>query len=427
MEHTIEDLEQGEKMITIIVSVSELQSYLDKASISLSEQKNIEGFRPGKAPRELVEKKFGAMAVLEQALDDIVNFSYSEVLKEEKLITIGPPKVDIKKITPGADLEYTAQVILLPVVTLGDVEKVKIPEPVIEIKDKDVEPVLNDLQKMRVKEHLVSRQSKIGDKVEIDFDVKLDGVVIEGGNGKKYPLVLGDGAFIPGFEEKIVGMKNGELKKFKLKFPDNYKADLKGKEADFEVKLLSVFERQFPDINDDLAKQAGDYSTLADLKKQIKSNLEIDSKAKADQEWEVKILEKIVAISIFSDIPEVLISNENHRMMHELEENLSVQNIKLDEYLNRIGKIKENLATEWRDAALKRVKTALVARQLAEQEKIVVSKEEIETEKNKMLVSYKDKPQIKDNINSKEFYDYLFHTLTNRKVVDYLKDKIKDN
>ncbi len=424
MKYTIADLEQGEKLITVIVPVAELQPYLDKASVSLSEQKNIAGFRPGKAPREVVEKIFGAMAVLEKAADSIVNFSYAKVLKEEGLITIGPPQVEIKKIVAGTDLEYTARITLLPVVTLGDIEKIKVPKPVVEIKDKDVKLVLTDLQKMRAKEVLVNRQAEIGDKVEIDFDVKLDGVVIEGGQGRKYQLVLGDNTFIPGFEDQIIGLASEAVKKFKLKFPDNYKADLKDKEADFEVKLLSVWQRQLPTIDDDLAKQAGDYQTLADLKKQIKSNLEIDFQAKADQEWEVKILEELVAISSFSHIPKVLIDNETKRMMHELEDNLGKQSLKIDEYLARIGKSKEDLEVDWREAAVKRVKTALVARQLADSKKIKVSKEEIQKEKQKMLDSYKDKPQIRDNIESQDFHDYLWHTLTNRKVIDYLKERM---
>lgn len=426
MKYLITDSGPGEKLITVTVPVVELEPYLDKASKSLTEQKDIDGWRRGKAPRPVVEKKFGTMAVLERAVDDIVNTTYYQILKADEILTIGSPQIDFKKIVPGNDLEYTAKITLIPKVEIGDIEKIKVTKPEVNVEDKDVDAVVEDLQKMRAKEVVVDREAKKGDKVEIDFAVKIDGVIIEEGAGKKYPLILGDGMFIPGFEEKVVGMKRGETKMFKLTFPDDYKAELKGQEADFEVKRLSVFGRQLPDINDDLARQAGDYKTLADLKKQIRSNLEIDSKARTEQEWEVKILEKLIEKSSFSPIPAVLIDNEIHRMMHELEDNLSQQGIKVDQYLARLGKTKKDLATEWQETAQARVKTALLARQLANDKKIEASEQEIEKEKQKMLAAYQDKPQIKTSIESQDFHDYLFHSLTNRRVIDYLKKKVGD-
>ncbi len=420
------DLEQGEKLLTITIFVDEQQDYLNRAAKILSEQKPIDGFRPGKASREVVEKAHGAMAVLEKAIDEIITNTYYQALKQEKILSIGQPKIEIKKMVPDNDIEYTAQVALLPEVTVGDVNKVKVNRSEVKIEDKEINQIIKDLQKMRVKEQLVSRAVKSGDKVEIDFEVKIDNVVIEGGSAKKYPLVIGDKMFIPGFEENVVGMKKDETKKFKLKMPADYKPDLAGKEADFEVKLLSVFERILPKIDDELAKQAGNYKNLGELKEQVKKNLQTDKTAKADQKFEVEILEKLMELSEISQIPKVLIDNEKRKMKHELEENLSGQGINLKQYLDRINKTEEDLHKEWDQPAIKRVKTALIARKFAEDNKVEASQKEVEQEIEKMKEQHKGQPEVEENLKSDSFKDYIFHTLTNRKVIDLLKEKVSD-
>lgn len=425
MDYTIQDNGQGVKKITVNLSAKYIDPFLKKAARRLSKKNNIPGFRPGQAPREIVEKKFGSMALLENAVDDILTQSYYDILQKEKLLVIGKPKIELKKMMPGEIFEYTAEVSLLPEVSLGDISKLTVKVPEVEVSEQEVEDVLLDLRKMRAQEQKTDKAAKMGDKVIIDFEVKIDGVVIEGGQGKDYPLILGDKVFIPGFEEKLIGRKPQEKVEFKLNFPHDYKADLAGKKADFLVFIKEVYERILPDISDDLLKQMGNYKNITELKEQIKKNLLLDKQQKADQKLEIDLFEQLINISSFKDIPELLIDNELHRMKHELEDSLQSQGLSYTDYLQRLGKKEEDLNKDWRPAAIKRVKTALVARKVSEENNIFASQEEIDQEIKTMEKSYQNQPEIIKNINSKDFREYLFHTLTNRKVIAFLKNKVK--
>ncbi len=428
MQIDIKDGLQGKKIITIKVDTQQQQPFLDKAAAKLSLQKPVAGFRPGKAPREVVEKKYGAMAVLEKAVDDIITQTYYQTIKEQGLTVVGRPEIEIKKLAPGEDFEYTATVVLLPQVKLGDLNKVsKIVPPAIEVNEQEIEEVLKDLQKMRATEKPVEREVKQGDKVEIDFTIKDNDVEVEGGSGKKYPLILGEKMFIPGFEENILGMKKGEEKTFSLSMPKGMPHGLGGKRVEVDLKVVGVYERVFPPLDDNLAKQAGNYKNLAELKEQIKKNLLLDKQSQAEKKLEMEMLEKVVEVSEFGEIPEALIEQELHKMMHELEDDLRQQNITLDDYLARVGKKKEDLHKDWRDLAIKRIKTALVARQIAVENNIQASQEEVEQELETLQAVYQNNQPLLDQLKSAEFKDYLAHTIANRKVITYLKKTLVDD
>lgn len=424
MDYTIQDNGPSVKIISVNLSAKFIDPFLNKAAKRLSEKNNIAGFRPGQAPREIVEKKLGNMALLENAVDDILTQSYYEIIKKEKLLVVGKPKIELKKMVPNESFEYTAEISLLPEVNLGDVNKLNIKTEKVEVNDKEIDEVISDLRKMRAQEQKTDQAAKIGDKTIIDFTVKIAGIVIEGGQGKDYPLILGDKVFIPGFEEKLVGKKAQEKVEFKLNFPADYKADLASKEADFFVEIKEVYKRVLPEIDENLLKQLGNYQSIVELKEQIKQNLLLDKQQKADQKFEVKLLEQLIDLSTFSDLPELLIDNELHRMKHELEDSLQSQGLTLADYLQRLGKQEDELNKEWREAAIKRVKTALVARKFAEENKISASQEEIDQEIITMEKTYQNQPEIIKNINTNDFREYLFHTLTNRKVISFLKEKI---
>ncbi len=428
MQVDIKDGQQGKKIITIKVDAQQQQPFLNKAAAKLSLQKPVAGFRPGKAPREVVEKKYGAMAVLEKAVDDIITQTYYQTIKEQGLTVVGRPEIEIKKLAPGEEFEYTATVVLLPQVKLGDFSRVgKIIPPVIEVSEQEIEEVLKDLQKMRATEKPVEREVKQGDKVEIDFTIKDNGVEVEGGSGKKYPLILGEKMFIPGFEENILGMKKGEEKTFSLSMPAGMPHGLGGKRVEVNLKVVGVYERVFPSIDDNLARQAGNYKNLAELKEQIKKNLLLDKQSQAEKKLEMEMLEKVVAVSEFDDIPEALIEQELHKMMHELEDDLRQQNITLDDYLARVGKKKEDLRKDWHDLAIKRIKTALVARQIAVENNIQASQEEVEQELKTLQAVYQNNQPVQEQLKSAEFKDYLAHTIANRKVITYLKKTLVDD
>jgi trigger factor len=364
---------------------------------------------------------------MEAVLDEIIGFTYWEALKTLKLLVVGKPRIEIKKVVPGELLEYTAEISILPTIVLCQIANIKIIPEVATVSKEEIEKVILDIRKMRSLEKKVERAAKLGDKIIINFEVKVDKVIIEGGTGKDYPLVLGDKMFIPGFEEKLVGIKIGSEQVFTLNFPTDYKPDLAGKLAEFTVKIKEIWQRDLPELNQDFLNQLGDYKDVTQLEQQIRENLFQEKQQKLDQKFEIAILDELVALSNFGEIPQVLIENELHRMMHELEDSVANQGLKLEQYLQQINKTKEDLHKDWRETAEKRVRTALVARQLATEQTIEASSEEIEKEKQELLADYQDKPEIKQNIQSPDFREYLFHTITNRKVVKFLKEKVIEN
>jgi len=414
---------KGEIELTITIPFSEQKKILENTAKKISGKKPVKGFRPGKAPYEAMEKAFGGEVILNESLEELLSVSYYQVLQDEKITAIGSPQINIVKQAYGNDLVYKAIVSLLPKVELGNVEEIKIKRKAVNIPDAEIDKALDDLRKIRAEEKEVDREAKKGDLVEIDFTTTLGGVAIEGGQATKYPLVLGDKQMIPGFEEKVEGMKKGDEKKFKLKFPQDYKKDLADKEAEFTVRLLTVKERKLPELNDEFAKSLGQNS-LADLKKILKQNVEDDAKQKEEQRLEVEMLQAVVKKSKFGPIPQSLIDNEIHRIKHELEDDLQMRGIKYSDYLEHLGKTEKEFTKEFTPKAEERVKTALVSRELALQKNIKASAEEISKELELAKAQYKNNPEVLKNLERDDYKEYIANVLTNRKVIKWLKDKV---
>lgn len=427
MKSEVKNLLKSQIEITIEVSPEEMKPFLEKAAIKLSKEAKIEGFRPGKAPYEIVKQKVGEMNIIQEALDDIISKTYHDTLEQNKLVTIGQPKIDIEKLAPGNPLVYKATAAILPKVKIGDWKNIKLSRQPIKIDNKKEEKVIADIQKMRAKETLIERSAKQGDKLEIDFEVFRDKVPIENGNQKKYPITIGEGRFIPGFEEQLVGMKAGDEKEFELKFPEEYHAkNMAGKPALFKVKCNSVFEVEMPKLDDEFIKavSGGQAQNLEALKKSIRDNLEQEEKTKQEQRLEIEMLDKIVEISEFEDIPDVLIENELHKMMHELEAGISQQGFKFEDYLKTLKKTKEDLEKEFKPQAKKRVKTAIISREIYQEQKIEVRPDEVEKEVEMIMKNYPSNPEVAKQLESETYKDYLKNVIGNRKVIDFLKKEI---
>jgi trigger factor len=420
-------LPKSQVEIIVELAVEELNPYLEKAAIKISEEIKIDGFRPGKAPYDVIKQKVGEMAILQEATDDIISQTYLGALKENNLNTVGQPQIALDKIAPGNPFIYKATVSLLPTVKIGDYSQLRLKRKKINIESEQVNKVVGDIVKMRAKEKLVERAAQVGDRLEVDFEVLIDKVAIEHGNQKKYPITIGEGRFIPGFEEQLVGLKANEEKFFELKFPENYyQKNLAGKNAEFKVKCLAVFEVELPEVNDSFAQEisAGSFKNLAELTENIKKNLEQEEKYKQEQRLELEILEKLVELSDFEEIPEALIHNEIHKMLHELEDSISQQGFKFNDYLQSINKTAEDLEKEFAPQAEQRVKTAIISREIYQEQKMEVRPDEVEKEVEGLLKNYAGNPEAKKQLESETYKDYLKNILGNRKVLEYLKGKI---
>jgi trigger factor len=410
----------SEVELKIEINFTEYQPYLDKAAKRLSDNLKIEGFRPGKAPFFVVEQKVGLMKIYEEALDDVISFFYWQAVVREKLDTVGQPKIDLEKLAPGNPIVFKATAALMPEVKLADYKSVKVKRNEVKIEDQELERAIQDLRKMQVKETLEDKAVETGDRVEVDFTVSLDRVVIENGVGKKYPLVIGSNNMIPGFEKEIISLKANQEKEFELTFPKEYQDKMvAGKKCEFKVKVLAVYKQELPEVNDEWAKAFG-AKDLADLKGNISKNYLIEKKNHEEQRVEMELLSKVTTKSEFTEIPEFLIENEAHRMVHEFGDSISYQGINFDDYLKSIKKDHEELEKEFRPKAEERVRTSLVIKQIAEQEKIEVTELEVEAEVNR-IVSQLDSEEAKNNTKSDGYKQYVRNVIRNQKVIEMLK------
>ncbi len=421
----IKKLPKSQIEILLAVPAPELEKFLDMAAEELSKEIKIDGFRPGKAPRNIVEQKLGSEKVLAHGAEKAVRKSYVDSITKNKIEAIGEPKITITKIAPGNDLEFKVVVSVMPEITLGnhrkDVKNIK-KEKRVGVSEKDVDSELNNLARSRAKLITVNRPARVGDRVEIDFEAQIEGKTIEGGVSKNHPLTIGENYFIPGFEDKLIGMKEGEEKTFELPFPSDYhKKELAGKPATFKVRISLVQQKELPKIDDEFAKNLGKFENLEKLKANLKEGMEAEKEKKNQEKWRTEAIEEIVKSSQM-EIPDILVNGELDKMMVEFEQNIAQMGMAMETYLSNLKKSKEDLQKDWQEPAAKRVKAALVLREIAEAESITVESQEIEEEMNKVIAYYKNMGSLEKNIDMERLYNYTKGVLLNEKVFQLLEN-----
>jgi len=326
---------------------------------------------------------------------------------------------------PGNPLIYIAKVSLLPKVKLGEWQGKEIKKRAIKVEKDEIEKTIKQLKEMNVKETIADKKIEKGDKAEVDFEVSIAKVVIEGGKNTKYPVIIGEGRMIPGFEDKIIGLKANAETEFELKFPDKYfQKTLAGKKADFKVKIINVYQREIPESNDAFAKGMG-FEGMDKLNKQLEKNIKKDKENKEQQRWEKEMIESIVKKSKVDDLPESLIHNETHKMIHELEHSIQHQGMDMAGYLKSIKKTKADLEKDFKPQAEQRIKAALVLRQISQEENIKIDDKEIDEYISKEKEMYKDNKEALKNLNDPNYRIHIMNILANKKVIEFIKSKIK--
>ncbi len=419
--YDLKKLPKNEVAIKVTIPFTDLKPFEEKTAKNISQSTKIEGFRPGKASIDIVKQKVGEQKFLEETGALAIEASYMEIAKKEKLEPLSSPHIEFEKLATGNDFIYTATIPIMPEVKVGEWKSIKIKEQSIEIKEEDIKKALKELQESRAKETLEEKAIAQGDKAELDFDVFRDNVPIENGAQKKYPLVIGSGHFIPGFEEELIGLKAGDKKEFELKFPDEYhNKGLAGKPAKFKVKILGVYKREIPELNEEFAKSLGQES-MNKINEQIKQNMEHEQHHKEEDKCERELLEKLIEKSEFSDIPDILITAETNKMIQELESNLQQQGVPFEDYLKSLNKTIEQLKLDFVPQAQKRTKSALIMRQIFFDEKIEISDADIDQELEKMKQMYQTNTDVAKNFETPEYRDYMKNMLGNKKIMDLLK------
>jgi len=419
------NLPKSELEIVVTVEVQELKPYLDKAIKKISQETNIPGFRKGHVPYDILKKNVGEASIYEEAAYDAVNKILAEIITKDKIDFVGQPKVDFEKIAPGNPLIFKAIIALMPSVKLGNYKELKAKKKPVVIDEKKVEQTFLDLRKMRAQEKLVDRETKKGDKVQLDFTIKLAGIIIEGGQAQNFDLVLGEGKFIPGFEEQVVGLKKDAMKDFKITFPQDYfEKKLAGRQCDVSVKINAVYEMTVPELNDEMA-QSFNFKDKKELAEKIRDNIKHELEQKENERLELEIIEEIIKQSEFGAFSDVLISAETEKMWHELTHSVEDAGGKIEDYLKHIKKTAEDIKKEWQPQAEKRIKAALIAKTVAVAEKISIDEKEVEEELKKMLAAYEKMPEMKQQFNSQAYKSYLVNLLMNKKTFKRLTSFIK--
>lgn len=423
----VEKLPGSKVKLSFTVTPTDAQPYLDEAVKALSEAKPIPGFRPGKATYADMVRAVGEMKIWETALERIVRASYLKAIMSEDLDTVGSPEIQIEKLAPGQDVVFTAIAPIAPTVTkLGSYDKPIADYNAREVGDADVNQALTDLQRMQRKEVRAEAGAAATkeDLVVIDMDMHRDNVALEGGTARDYRIYMNEDHYIPGFAEKLLGIKEGEERKFTLKFPDgHYQKHLSGQDIDFTTKAKSIFRLEVPALDEAFAKSLGQPS-MDELKALIKTNLSEEEADRSRQKCEIEMLEKLVDASSFTDIPELLAQEEVRKMLRELEHSVEERGMKMEDYLTSLKKTKDALNLEFLPQAIRRIKTATLIKEIAKRENITVDEKELDHELDHILESVNPKEtQTRERIASPEYREYVAILLRNQKTLELLKTR----
>ena len=427
MKTQIKDLPKSQKEISVEIPVEEMAKHADKATDKLSSAHKFDGFRQGKAPKDVVRQQLGEFAIFEEATRIAVESSYAEILKENKLSPLGQPKAEITKAAPGNQFEYKITISVMPKVTLWNYQKISGKIEIKEIENETIEQEIKTLQKKRAVYITKDESANKGDRVEINFESRVGGVKIEGGESKNHPLTIGENKFVPGFEENLIGMKKDDVKEFDLVFPKDYhKKELAEKNASFKVVMNIVQKVELPEINDDFAKGLGKFKDLEELKKGIRERMTAEEKNRAGEEYQNKLINDIAEKST-AEIPDILIESELENMINEFKNNITQTGIAFEEYLKSINTDLEKLKKEWEEIAKKRVMIGLTLREISIKEKIKIGDNEVEEKANQALKFYPNEEEIRKKLDMKKFKEHTANTLVNEKVFEILKKIAEKN
>lgn len=419
----IENLDKNQVKLTFTLSVEEVQPHLEEAAKRLSEKTQIPGFRPGKAGYDVVKNRVGEMKIYEEALETMIRSSYVKALLDHGIDTVGSPKIDVQTLAPGNNVVFTAEVSRMPAVTrLADFRSLSVKPNKVETTDKEVDLALNDLRRMQTKEVRAAAGEAAGenDKIVVSMEMKKDGVPVEGGQSPNHIIFLNEEYYIPGLKEHVLGMKEGESKEFALEFPkDHVQKMLAGASVDFTVGLKEIFHLDMPEADEAFAKNLGqpDLKTMREL---IRTNITNEKQGQETYRQEKEMLEAIAKDSRFDDIPDLLLNEELRKMIQELQQGVENQGGNFENYVKSLGKSLADLKLEFTPQALTRIKVALVIRKIAEEEKIEVEDKEIDAELDRLAEQYEDE-QVRKQIYSPEYREYVSTMLRNRKVIDMLR------
>lgn len=420
------ELENSQVEFTMEFTVEEVSEYLAKAAEKISEGLKIEGFRPGKAPLEIVKQKVGEMSVWEEAARILIGKKVDGVLTEQLIgkQTVGGPRVDITKLAPGNPVECKVVISILPEVALGKYKDLNIKLLEAKVDEKELEKTIKDLAEMRTKEFLADAGHKaaLGDKVLLDIEIFLDKVPVEGGASKGVAVILGKDYLVPGFDDQILSIEKGGEREFSIHYPENHhQKNLAGKLVAFKIKAKEIYRREIPEVTDEFAVSFN-FKSLLEMKEAISKNIISETEYKNGQKAEIEMLEKIVDGSKIGDLPETLVAHESEGMMEEMKHGLEHQGMNFDDYLQHTGKTENEIMLDLLPGAVKRVKIAMVLREVSVIEKVEATESEVDTKVADLKVHYSKDAEALKTIETQSYRRYLRNAIVHEKTLSLLKD-----
>ncbi len=386
----VEKLEKNMAKLTIEVPAGDFEKALQSAYNKQKKNISVPGFRKGKVPRQMVEKMYGPEIFYDDAANELIPKAYEEEVKNSDLEIVSRPVIDLEQVQKGEAFIFTAEVALKPEVTLGEYKGLEVDAVSVEVTPEEVdEKVKEEAEKNARTITVEDRGVANGDDVILDFDGYVDGEAFEGGKGENYPLTIGSGSFIPGFEEQLVGAEPEKEVEVKVTFPEDYHAEeLKGKDAVFKCTVHEIKTKEIPEIDDEFASEVSDFDTLDEYKEDLKVKIKEQKEKDAREQKEDQAVEKAVA-NASMEIPDAMVDEQVRMMVNEFAQNLQYQGLSLEQYGQITGMTKEKMEEEMRPQAVKRIESRLVLEAVVKAENIEASEEKFEEEIKKMAENYR--------------------------------------
>ena len=423
----VEKLEKNMAKLTVEVPAEEVEKALQAAYMKEKNKISIPGFRKGKVPRAMIEKMYGAAVFYEEAANILIQDNYAAAMEESKEDIVSRPTIDVVQIEAGKPFIFTAEVAVRPEVTLGKYKGVQVTKIDTTVTDEEVEAALEKEQQKNSRTVTVTdRPAANGDTAVIDFEGFVDGVAFEGGKGENHPLEIGSHSFIDTFEDQLVGHNTGDEVEVNVTFPEKYQAaDLAGKPAVFKVKINEIKTKELPELNDEFASEVSEFDTLAEYKEDLRKHLEVEKENEAKRTKEDEAIKKIIDKSTM-EIPEAMIETQCENMINEFAQRIAQSGLSMEQYMQFSGMTIDGLKEQVRPEAETRIKSSLVLEQIAKEENIEVSEDEINAEVEKMAAQYgMEADKLKEYLGDAE-KESIKRDLSVTKAVDLIMENVKE-
>ncbi len=430
MSMQVEKLEKNMAKLTIEVDAVKVNDAIKKAYDKNKGKMSVPGFRKGKVPQAMIEKMYGPEVFYEDAANFLIPDAYAEEVEAaEDLEVVSQPKIDVVQMEKGKNFIFTAEVALKPPVDLGKYKGVKIEKIDTEVTDEDIDKEIKREQEANARTITVEdRPVKDGDTAVIDFEGFIGDKAFEGGKGENYPLVIGSGSFIPGFEEQLIGKNTGDDVDVKVTFPEDYNAkDLAGKEALFKVKINEIKEKELPELDDEFASEVSEFDTMAEYREDVKKNLAEKKEKEAKDKKEDAVIEAIIKDSKM-DIPEAMVETQARTMVNDYARRLQSQGLSLEQYFMFTGLDMDKFTDQMKEGAKKRIESRLILEAVVKAENFEVTDEEYEKELERIAGESKmEVDKLKEYIGDDEYgKKQIIDDLKIQKAVDFVVDNAKE-